>query len=96
MLVSTFALLDDDICETLIEKREEFTQEFHALISGEIEAFIPWISNNYSDKNFEYAISQSTGKKTTIFFRFDNFIELINRYTPRYVNLEGTSINGNH
>lgn len=96
MLVSTFALLDDDICETLIEKREEFTQEFHALISGEIEAFIPWISNNYSDKTFEYAISQSTGKKTTIFFRFDNFIELINRYTPRYVNLEGTSINGNH
>ena len=96
MLVSTFALIEDDICAQLIEKKLEFTKEFNGLISGEVDTLVPWISETYKDKDFEYSISQSTGKKTTILFRFDNFIDLINRYTSKHVYLEGASSNGNY
>lgn len=96
MLVSVFALLDEDICEELVNNKNDFLEEFYKLMSGETESFIPWISESYneqSDKDFEYSISQSTGKKTTILFRFGNFVELISRFTARNINLEGISDN---
>ncbi|EEF7521534.1 DUF262 domain-containing protein, partial [Salmonella enterica] len=76
MMVSVFALLDDDIVAELISTKNKFIAKFDGLISGDIPSYVDWISESYndSDKDFDYAISQSTGKKATILYRFDNFI----------------------
>lgn len=92
MLSSVFALIDEEISASLIDNRNDFCTQFSRLLSGEIPAFVPWISENYnlqSDKNFEYSISQSTGKKATILFRFDNFLELISSFTSKDVIMKG-------
>ncbi|MBO2651201.1 DUF262 domain-containing protein [Shewanella algae] len=96
MLVSTFGLIEDDVCEDIIRNKLEFTRKFNGLVSGEIKALAPWVSDSYTDKNFEYSISQSTGKKATILFRFDNFIALINQYTSKRIHLKGVSRNDNY
>ncbi|MGC8042426.1 DUF262 domain-containing protein [Salmonella enterica] len=91
MMVSVFALLDNDIVDELILSKHEFTDKFDALISGDIPCYVDWISESYSDsdKDFDYAISQSTGKKATILYRFDNFISLIQDVTNKKVLIEG-------
>ncbi|WFL68498.1 DUF262 domain-containing protein [Pantoea sp. X85] len=92
MLVSIFALLDDEVIEELINKKDEFIVQFYKLLNGDIQAFIPWISdtyNNQSEKNFDYSISQSTGKRATIMYRFSNFVELVRSFTGRDFIIKG-------
>jgi len=97
MMVSVFALLDDDIVAELISTKNEFIAKFDGLISGDIPSYVDWISESYndSDKDFDYAISQSTGKKATILYRFDNFISLIQDITNKEVLIEGVIKNDN-
>ncbi|TNG88017.1 DUF262 domain-containing protein, partial [Pasteurellaceae bacterium USgator41] len=91
MMVSVFALLDNDIVDELIAARDDFIAKFDALIRGDIPCYVDWISESYSDsdKDFDYAISQSTGKKATILYRFDNFVSLIQDITSKEVLIEG-------
>ncbi|ECY2380082.1 DUF262 domain-containing protein, partial [Salmonella enterica] len=97
MMVSVFALLDDDIVAELISTKNKFIAKFDGLISGDIPSYVDWISESYndSDKDFDYAISQSTGKKATILYRFDNFISLIQDITNKEVLIEGVIKNDN-
>ncbi|EAM7084254.1 DUF262 domain-containing protein [Salmonella enterica] len=98
MLVSVFALLPSEISDRIILEKEEFINEFEKLVSGETPAFVPWISESYNDqkdKDFEYSISQSTGKKATILYRFSNFVELIKKFTGQDIIIEGITKDAN-
>ncbi|WP_047605680.1 DUF262 domain-containing protein [Rahnella aquatilis] len=91
MMVSVFALIDNDIVDEILAVKDDFTAKFDALISGDIPSYVNWISDSYneSDKDFDYAISQSTGKRATILYRFENFISLIQDVTNKKVLIEG-------
>lgn len=92
MLVSVFSLLDDDKANKILSERESFVEQFYKLLNGEIKSSIPWISDTYNsqlEKNFDYSISQSTGKRTTILYRFGNFVDLIENFTGEKTVIKG-------
>jgi len=98
MLVSVFALLPKELIEKIISEKEAFINEFESLVNGDTPAFIPWISESYNeqkDKDFEYSISQSTGKKATILYRFSNFVELIKKFTGQEIIIRGIAKDAN-
>lgn len=98
MLVSVFALLPDEVIQVVINKRDSFVIEFERLMNGDTQAVIPWISESYNvqkDKDFEYSISQSTGKKVTILYRFSNFVEMIKNFTGENIIIKGITKDAN-
>lgn len=96
MLVSVFSLLDDDKANKILSERESFVEQFYKLLNGEIKSSIPWVSDTYNsqlEKNFDYSISQSTGKRTTILYRFGNFVDLIEKFTGEKTVIKGIIYN---
>lgn len=91
MIVSVFALLPQSQQDALVLHKKTFSQSFFSLVSGDIEPFVDWDSEHYEsqDRGFEYAISQSTGKRVTILYRFENFLALISDVINEPVKIKG-------
>jgi hypothetical protein len=86
VIVSCFAMLNDDQHEALLNANASGSALAYSLleaIEDDDERLATWVSESYSDQNrgFEYSISQSTGKKVTVLYRFDAFIQLLRETT---------------
>lgn len=89
LITSTFALLSTEQHFKLLNKRDVFKRNFYRLISGEQKPNINWESDNFEDRDFEYAITQSTGKRVTIIYRFSSFKSLLEEVLEEEIFLEG-------
>lgn len=75
LIVAVFANLTKSQSEVLTSKKEEVRKEFREMLEGDRNVEYDWESEAYieSGRGFEYSVSQSTGKRVTILFRFKNF-----------------------
>lgn len=89
LITSTFALLSTEQHIKLLNKRDVFKRKFYKLISGEQKTNVNWESDNFEDRDFEYSITQSTGKRVTIIYRFSSFKSLLEEILEEEVLLEG-------
>ena len=89
LITSTFALLSQHDQEKLLEKKELVKSGLFDLIGEVDDASVNWISDNYDDRGFEYSISQSTGKKVTILYRFQNFQAMLEKVLGKKISLKG-------
>lgn len=79
LIISSFTNLSEEQSSILLKRKNIFLKEFDTLLNGERIIKHDWISDVYRDENrdFYYSISQSTGKKVTILYRYQNFIDLL-------------------
>ncbi|CDG99791.1 DUF262 domain-containing protein [Xenorhabdus bovienii] len=88
ILVTCLSELDDAQAKIVIEKNDELIDTFYNAIRNDSEEYAKWDSARYKDekRGFLYSISTSTGKKVTIKYRFEAFIEILKKSTG--VNIE--------
>jgi len=91
LIISSFSALSNSQMQLLLERKEIFKDEFDRLLSGERKASIDWISEKFQEegRDFMYSISQSTGKRVTILYRFQNFQSLIEDVIGLPVDMSG-------
>lgn len=89
LIVSTFALLPREHHDLLISNKEAVKSNFYDLLSGKKMAYVDWGSDTYKDRDFEYSVSQSTGKRVTINYRFRNFHALLEDVLEKELSLKG-------
>jgi len=82
LIVSVFSNLTEVQMDSLKTNKEKFTREFYAAIENDSKEYSKWTSEIYEKKvrGFNYSISQSTGKRVTILYRFDAFIKMLEKY----------------
>lgn len=81
LLVSIFAMMTDEQRQILIiSKNSEFIKNRLWQMIAKDEKTSEWESSAYTeqDRGFDYAISNSTGKRVTVLYRFRSFIKLLN------------------
>ena len=86
LLVASFAMLSDEQATKIRNANDEEKILAFALleiIAEDSTRFAVWDSQSYVDENrgFAYSISQSTGKKVTIIYRFEAFIAFLKETT---------------
>lgn len=91
LITSVFMMISDDVVDALLKNKELFLNEFNDVLDGNKNSPIQWESNvfNEDERDFEYAISQSTGKRVTVIYRFDTFIWLIKKITGKQFEVKG-------
>ncbi|WP_338519503.1 DUF262 domain-containing protein [Alteromonas gracilis] len=91
LIISVFALLESEQREKLKNSSKEFKTKFYKLVNGSISPYVDWESEHYKElgRGFEYSISQSTGKRVTIVYRFDNFISLLSDQLGEELKIKG-------
>ncbi|WP_404341256.1 DUF262 domain-containing protein [Pseudoalteromonas mariniglutinosa] len=91
LIVSVFALLEPKYIGKLKDSKKEFKTKFYKLVNGSIDSYVDWESEHYKEleRGFEYSISQSTGKRVTIIYRFDNFISLLSDLLGEKLKIQG-------
>lgn len=88
--VAVFSALDDtEISIVMAFKQQIYDKLFEAINNNSTE-YAEWISKQYQEQNrgFHYSISNSTGKKVTISYRFDFFINMLNAITGLNISLK--------
>lgn len=83
IMVTVFAMMTPEELAH-VEKGDnpkKIVSEFKKLLQDDKCRYANWISKVYeeAERGFDYSVSQSTGKKVTILFRFQNFINMINK-----------------
>lgn len=88
--VAVFSSLNENQIERILEFKEEIYNKLFDAIYNDSSEYATWISQAYQEKNrgFNYSISNSTGKKVTINYRFDFFINMLNAITNLNISLE--------
>jgi len=91
LIISTFALLSKRDQDLLLERKEMLKKGLYDLLSGQKKAYVGWESKHYQNlgRDFEYAVSQSTGKRVTILYRFKNFQTLLEEILEKKISLKG-------
>lgn len=91
LITTVFASLKPKQIEILIDKRDAFKKEFKKLLDGERKPSHNWDSQIYEDeaRGFMYSISQSTGKRVTVLYRFQNFQSLIEDIIGEPIQING-------
>lgn len=95
LIVSTFALLPREHHRLLIDRRDDVKDRFYGLLTGDVEPYVEWSSKTYVGRDFEYSVSQSTGKQVTIKYRFQNFHALLTDVLGVELHLKGLFENDN-
>jgi hypothetical protein len=91
LIISTFTHLTQNQIDTLFAKRDIFKKEFFKLLANKRDIFHDWESQSYIEKkrDFLYSISQSTGKRVTILYRFQNFQSLVEDVVGSSIKFDG-------
>ena len=89
MITATFAMLSEDERKNVLEHREKIKTGLYSLLDGTKPQFVQWSSETYQNRPFEYSVSQSTGKKVTVLYRFSNFKALLEDVLETKLSLEG-------
>ncbi len=77
MITATFAMLSDEERDLVLQHREEIKSGLYGLLDGTKSQYVNWTSETFYGRPFEYSVTQSTGKKVTILYRFSNFKALL-------------------
>lgn len=91
VFVSLFANASDEQKEKIRENKETFIKALYHAISSDSADYSVWESQTYIDANrgLNYALSNSTGKRVTICYRFDAIIKLIFDTTGCQLEIKG-------
>jgi Protein of unknown function DUF262 len=79
LIISVFSNLTPQQMTLIKTNRAIFFEKFYSAIADDSDHYARWESKTYEDKKrgFDYALSQSTGKRVTVLYRFDSFIKII-------------------
>lgn len=82
LLITVFSGLTESQYDQILRRKIEFIDLFYNMINTDSQDYATWLSEQYKDANrgFNYAISNSTGKKVTIEYRFTALINMLERY----------------
>lgn len=91
LIISSLALLSKEDQVLLIERKDMLKEGLYSLLSDQKKPYVDWESEHFQnlDRNFEYSVSQSTGKRVTILYRFKNFQALLEEVLDKKVSLKG-------
>ncbi|GKW14228.1 hypothetical protein PEC301937_01780 [Pectobacterium carotovorum subsp. carotovorum] len=83
VFVSVFANASDEQKESIRLHKEVFKDALYNAINDDSKEYSSWSSQSYIDGNrgLNYAISNSTGKRVTILYRFESIINIIKKTT---------------
>ncbi|MBD8216261.1 DUF262 domain-containing protein [Erwinia persicina] len=83
VFVSLFSNASDEQKNQIRSKKEVFKDALYNAINDDSGDFSEWLSQSYIDANrgLHYALSNSTGKRVTILYRFESIINIIKMTT---------------
>lgn len=81
LIVSAFSNLTEQQKSLLIENKDDFVNNLYDAIKTDSYEHADWISDVYNEsgRGFNYSISQSTGKRVTVLYRFESFIKILQK-----------------
>ncbi|EKT64540.1 DUF262 domain-containing protein [Providencia burhodogranariea] len=90
VVVATFANLTEQQMDKISKNIDKFIKEFSQAIDSDSDSFADWDSDKYQEENrgFMYSITASTGKRVTILYRFDTFINILKKTTGIEVDIK--------
>ncbi|CAK2667834.1 DUF262 domain-containing protein [Vibrio crassostreae] len=90
VIVATFAYLDENQINALRVSSDQLVFELYDAIDNNSTEFAEWESEVYAENNrgFSYSISSSTGKRVTVKYRFDAFINILRKSTGIIVDIK--------
>ena len=90
VIVATFAYIDEEQINELIKNSEQLVHNLYDAIDTNSADFSVWESEIYTENNrgFSDSISSSTGKRVTVKYRFDSFINILNKSTGIKVDIK--------
>lgn len=79
VITTVFAKIGPDDARTLIDRRNDFVAGFYGMIDDPKKSYASWGSEVYQQANrgFDYSITQSTGKKVTVLYRFNSVVQFL-------------------
>ena len=79
LIVSVFSNLTEQQKIVLIKHKDDFISCLYDAIKTDSNEYASWISDVYveSVRGFNYSISQSTGKRVTVLYRFESFLNIL-------------------
>jgi hypothetical protein len=83
IITSTFSNLSPKQMDLIKEKKDDFLKEFYWAIDEDSTKYAQWTSSTYESKNrgFNFSLSQSTGKRVTVLYRFNSFLKIVEEST---------------
>jgi hypothetical protein len=88
LIVSCFSFVDEPGKKTIMANSGKLIEIFYTSISEDSDEYARWdTSNDTVNQGFEYSISQSTGKRLTILYRFKSFLKMVEISTGVSINL---------
>ena len=81
LIVSVFSNLSEEQKIELINNKDDFIEKLYGAIREDKKDYASWESEVYteSERGFNYSISQSTGKRVTILYRFESLLNILDR-----------------
>ncbi|MDE8740378.1 DUF262 domain-containing protein [Pectobacterium polaris] len=89
VFISVFANASEEQKIKIRENKELFINTIYKAINDDSDDYSTWLSQSYIDakRGLHYAISNSTGKRVTILYRFDSIINIIKQTTGCDINI---------
>ncbi|ANQ17582.1 DUF262 domain-containing protein [Vibrio natriegens] len=89
VVVTTFSSLSQEQCEQVQWHSYELISDLYNAIESDSQEYANWESDKYESANrgFTYSISSSTGKRTTILYRFEAFKNILKHSTGVEANI---------
>lgn len=83
VLVTLFANTNEMQRDLIREHKSSFIEKLYSAIKSDSQDYSEWISAAYrdSDRGLSYALSTSTGKKVTIYYRFEAISKILQETT---------------
>ncbi|CAI1782393.1 DUF262 domain-containing protein [Serratia quinivorans] len=90
VFVSLFANTTQQQKNMILDKKDEFKNCLYEAIVKDSSRYATWISQSFidADRGINYALSNSTGKRVTILYRFESIINIIRETTGCILNIE--------
>ncbi|ELQ9309739.1 DUF262 domain-containing protein [Serratia marcescens] len=90
VFVSLFANATQQQKNMILNKKNEFKNCLYEAITKDSSKYATWISQSFidADRGINYALSNSTGKRVTILYRFESIINIIKETTGCILNME--------
>ncbi|MCB5321687.1 DUF262 domain-containing protein [Yersinia intermedia] len=89
VFISIFANASEEQKTKIRISKELFVDTLYKAINDDSDEYSTWLSQSYIDANrgLHYAISNSTGKRVTILYRFEAIINIIKQTTGCEINI---------
>jgi len=98
MFVSLFSSITEDQKNLILKNKFNFLTAFYEAINTDVNSYAIWNSQSYieAQRGFHYSISNSTGKRVTILYRFEAIIKMINITTGCEISLSPIAASKNN